>query len=112
MSCTADAHHWSTRRKCAGAFAGLLLFATCVWSATSNDKADYDRRSAARYAALFESLDRDRDGVVSQSEAHGDLNLGPRFDDMDIDRNGVVTSRELQRFIEQQHGASELGHRP
>jgi hypothetical protein len=32
---------------------------------------------------------------------------------MDIDRDGFVTSRELQRFIEQQHGARpELGRQP
>jgi hypothetical protein len=70
----------------------------------ADDKADYDQRSAARYTALFQSLDRDRDGTVTRNEAKGDLNFDPVFDDMDINRDGVVTTAELQRYIEQWYG--------
>jgi hypothetical protein len=91
----------------------FLLSATAAWGGPSMDKATYDQRSAARYADLFHSLDRNRDGVVMRSETDGDLNFGPRFDDMDIDRDGVVTMPELQRFIRQQHGLNIVpGHRP
>jgi Ca2+-binding EF-hand superfamily protein len=97
----------------AGLIAIFLLSATAAWGGTSMDKATYDQRSAARYADLFQSLDRNRDGVVMHSETGGDLNFGPRFDDMDINRDGVVTTPELKNFIRQQHGISiELGHRP
>jgi hypothetical protein len=97
----------------AGLIAIFLLSTTAAWGDSSMDKAAYDRRSAARYADLFQSLDRNGDGVVMQSETGGDLNFGPRFDDMDIDRDGIVTMPELQRFIRQQHGVSiEPGPRP
>ena len=82
----------------------LALLAACISGAGANDKADYERRAAATDMTLFESLDRNKDGRVTLSEAHGDLNLGPRFDDMDINRDGVATMEELQRYIGQQHG--------
>jgi hypothetical protein len=72
--------------------------------AGADDKADYDQRSAARYTALFQSLDRNRDGTVTRVEAKGDLSFGPVFDDMDINRDGGVTTAELQRYIEQRYG--------
>jgi hypothetical protein len=73
-------------------------------AAGADDKADYDRRSAARYSALFQSLDRNGDSGVTRAEAQGDLNLGPVFDDMDINRDGVVSNGELQHYLEQRHG--------
>ena len=72
--------------------------------AGADDKSDYDQRSAARYAALFQSLDRNGDSTVTRVEAYGDLNLGPIFDDMDINRDGVVTTAELHRYTEQRYG--------
>ena len=82
----------------------FVLLAACAVEAGADDKADYDRRAAARYTSLFQSLDRNGDGTVTSSESQGDLNFGPRFDDMDINRDGVVTKIELQRFIDQYHG--------
>jgi len=82
----------------------LALFAACVNVAGADDKTNYERRAAARYVALFQSLDRNNDGRVTLLEAHGDLNFGPRFDDMDINRDGVVTLQELQRYVGQQYG--------
>ena len=72
--------------------------------AQAQDKAAYDRRSAARYLELFQSLDIDRDGTVTRLEAQGDVNFIPRFNDMDIDRDGIVTRAELDRFLEREHG--------
>ena len=82
----------------------LGLFAACINGAVADDKADYERRAAARDMTLFQSLDRNSDGRVTRPEAHGDLNLGPRFDDMDINRDGVVTMEELQRYIQKTYG--------
>jgi hypothetical protein len=76
--------------------------------AAADDKADYDRRSAARYTALFQSLDRNGDSTVTRVEAEGDLNFGPVFDDIDINRDGVVTTAELQGYIKQRHGTQAL----
>jgi hypothetical protein len=72
--------------------------------AGADEKSDYDQRSAARYTALFHSLDRNGDSTVTRVEAQGDLNLGPVFDDMDINRDSVVTTAELQGYIKQRHG--------
>ena len=82
----------------------LVLLVACAMGAGADDKSEYERRSAARYVSLFHSLDRNADGAVTQSEARGDLNFGPRFDDMDINRDEIVTTPEFQRFIEQEHG--------
>jgi hypothetical protein len=84
----------------------IVLLAAFAVEAGADDKADYDRRAADRYTSLFQSLDRNGDGVVTLSESQGDLNFGPRFDDMDINRDGVVTKIELQGFIEQYHGTN------
>ena len=86
--------------------AAFVLTAACIAGATADDRAEYDQRAAARYTMLFQSLDRDADGVVTRAEVQGDLNFSPRFADMDINRDGVVTTAELQRFIAQEHGVS------
>jgi hypothetical protein len=53
--------------------------------------------------ALFQSLDRDADGVLTRAESRGDLDLGPRFTDMDINSDGTVTGTELQRYLQQRY---------
>ena len=82
----------------------LLLASTIAMAAVSDDKAQYDRQAAARYGTLFQSLDRNGDGVVTRLEAQGDLNFSPRFDDMDTNRDDKVTVIELQQFVEREHG--------
>ena len=77
----------------------FLFLAIVSVGAAADDRADYQRRVAARYETLFQSLDRNSDGSVVRTEAHGDLNFGPRFDDIDINRDGVVTRAELERFL-------------
>ena len=85
---------------------GLALLVALAMSAGADDKSDYDRRAAARDLELFHSLDRDADGVVTRTEAWGDVNFLPRFDDMEVDMDGVVTRAELLRYIEQHYGIS------
>lgn len=68
--------------------------------AQGQDKAAYERRSAARHVELFTWLDRDRDGTVTRLEVQGDLNFPPIFNDIDINRDGLVTKAELDRYIE------------
>ncbi len=85
----------------------LLLTISAASAAGADGKAEYELRSAQRYVALFLSLDRNKDGTVSQSEAHGDLNFSPHFNAMDIDRDGMVTAAELERYVEQQHGVRD-----
>ena len=88
-------------------FAALLaasaLHVACA-DAQAQTKADYDRRSVARYVELFQSLDIDRDGTVTRQESQGDVNFTPRFNDFDINRDGIVTRAELDRFLEREHG--------
>jgi len=90
----------------------FVLLVACAFATGADDKAEYDRRSAARYMALFQSLDLNADGIVTRDEARGDLNFGPRFEDMDINRDGIVTMAELQRFVEQAHGTQPGLSRP
>jgi hypothetical protein len=82
----------------------LALLASCAMSAGADDKSKYNRRAAARDLSLFQSLDRDRDGVVTRLEAQGDINFLPRFNDMEVDMDGVVTTAELHRYLERQYG--------
>ena len=96
------------RGKAETAFGVLVLTTLCVASAAADDRSEYHQRAAARYFALFQSLDRDGDKTVTKAEAAGDLNFAPRFDDMDINRDRIVTVVELQRFIEREHGAEAL----
>ena len=85
-----------------------VAIAACTSVAHADDKAAYDTRGAARFTALFQALDRDRDGRVTQEEAAGDLNFVPSFADMDINRDGAVTIEELRRFLESKFGAGAL----
>jgi hypothetical protein len=82
-----------------------LIVALASGYTLADDKADYERRSVARYVDLFTRLDRDRDDVVSRLEADGDLNFMPVFDDIDINRDGLATKAELDRFLALQYAA-------
>jgi EF hand len=70
----------------------------------ADDKTDHERRVAADLMSSFQALDLNRDGMITRSEARGDLNFVPHFDDMDINRDDVVTIAELQRFIHLRFG--------
>ena len=85
-------------------FLVLALLGASIAGARADDKAEYDRRSTARYTSLFQALDRNADRAVTKSEAQGDLNFSPQFDDMDTNRDGIVTELELHRYIEKHHG--------
>ncbi len=84
----------------------LLLLLSATAPGLADDKADYNSRAATRDTKLFQSLDRDADGVLTRAEAKGDLDLGPRFDDIDINRDGRMTRQELARYIEQRYGVT------
>ena len=92
----------NTKTKMLSLFATTLL--ACATGAAANDKAEYNRRAAETYVALFKSLDRNADTAVTREEARGDVNFVPQFDSMDINRDGVVTAEELQRFVAQRYG--------
>lgn len=82
------------------AFAAVLASA----SASGQDKAAHDRRSAERHVELFRWLDRDNDGAVTRLEALGDVNFTPVFVDIDINRDDIVTMAELERYLELRYG--------
>ena len=84
-------------------YAAALLFLLSATATAADDKTVYNERAAARISALFQSLDRNADGVVTREESRGDLNFGPRLPDMDINSDDNVTSKELQRYIEQHY---------
>jgi hypothetical protein len=72
--------------------------------ALAQDRAAYDRRNVERYLGLFQSLDRDRDDVVTREEAIGDLQFLPWFDEFDIGRDNSVSRAELERYLALEHG--------
>jgi hypothetical protein len=80
-----------------------LVAALASGHTSADDRADYERKSVARYVELFTWLDRDRGGAVSRLEAEGELNFTPVFDDIDINRDGLATKAELDRFLALQH---------
>jgi hypothetical protein len=90
----------------------LLLLIACAAGTRAQDKAEYDRRGAARYMSLFQSLDRNGDQQVSKLESAGTLDFGPRFDDMDINRDGIVTRAEMQRYVESEYSKGAIVPNP
>ena len=91
----------------------MLAAAASIHSAMANDQAEYERRVANELAMLFDSLDRDRDAIVSREEARGDLNFAPMFNDIDVNRDGLVTRNELRGYLELRFGphAADAIHR-
>ena len=68
------------------------------------DPDDYLRRAAQRDVAMFDALDRDKDGRLTIEEVRGNIDLEARFNDFDINRDGVITRGELTRYILLQYG--------
>jgi hypothetical protein len=66
-----------------------LAIALAAGSATAGGN---DRQSGS--TAQFESLDRNHDQRLSQSEAATDESLSGRFAALDVDSDGYVTKRE------------------
>ena len=70
-------------------FISALALALASGAATAGDK---DRPSGS--TAQFETLDRNSDQRLSQSEASSDENVATHFAALDVDGNGYVTKRE------------------
>ena len=85
-------------------YVATLIFLASATAMAADDRTAYNERAAARISDLFQSLDRNADGLVTREESRGDLNFGPRFSDMDINSDDHVTREELQRYIEQRYG--------
>lgn len=84
----------------------VLLLTAWSLSVAADDRTDYNRRAADADMAAFRQLDLNGDGRLTQEEAKGDLNLGPRFNDIDINRDGIITPEEMRRYIERTYGVS------
>ena len=78
-------------------------------AAVADERLEYERRVGERYAVLFETLDRNRDGLVTREEAQGDLNFIPSFDSIDTNRNSAVTRQELLSYLEHRFGPHAVG---
>lgn len=88
----------------------IVLVTALAAVASADDRTAYNERVAARLAALFQSLDRNADDIVTRDESRGDVNFAPRLADMDSNSDGQVTREELQRYNEQPYGV-RLGPR-
>ena len=83
-----------------------MACALCVTASFATDADDYLRRAAQRDLAMFDDLDRDKDGNLTLQEVRGDVDLEARFNDLDINRDGVITREELTRYIAFQYGVA------
>lgn len=83
----------------------LLSMLAAAPAVHADDRAEYNARVAARLEGLFQTLDRNADGVLTLEESKGDLNLGPRFNDIDVNRDGIMTRGELRGYIERRYGS-------
>lgn len=82
----------------------VTAFALHAQAPMADDREAYLRASAQRDVAMFDALDRDRDGRLTMEEARGTIDIEARFTDFDIDRDGVITRAELVRYVALQYG--------
>ena len=61
----------------------IPLMAACISTlAVADDRADYNRRSAERYIAMFRLADLNKDNVVTVGEAQGIIELQAHLNDI------------------------------
>ena len=77
----------------------LITIALVSTLAIADDRADYNKRSAERYVAMFDMADLDRDNAVSRLEARGTIELEAHFNDLDVNRDDKITRDELTRYL-------------
>ena len=87
-------------------FAIAVTCTFCVTASFATDAEDYLRRAAHRDAAMFDALDRDKDGRLTIEEVRGNIDLEARFNDIDINRDVVITQEEIARYIALQYGVA------
>ena len=78
-------------------YVATLIFLLSATAMAADDRTAYNERAAASISALFQSLDRNADGLVTREESRGDLNFGPRFSDMDINSDDNGRRRRRKR---------------
>ena len=85
---------------------GALAAALAAPASSANDKAKAapaGRTSPS--AALFERLDRNKDGFVTRDEAKDATELQGRFAELDKDNDGKISSSEM-RALERSRSAT------
>jgi Ca2+-binding EF-hand superfamily protein len=75
----------------------ILVFALAL--AFASAAAAGDDKDKPSTTATFESLDRNNDRQLSQSEASADEKVSSRFAALDTDRDGVLTKREYGAYM-------------
>ena len=102
-------HNVSWDAVCRSLLVAAVATACLTQAAVADDRLEYERRVGERYETLFESLDRNGDGLVTRVEAHGNLNFIPSFDDIDTNRNSAVTRQELRSYLQHRYGPHAVG---
>jgi len=101
--------NWKTLAAAAVAAAFALPFA----ASADNDKAKSEKASGSSAsgrttgsAALFDRLDRNRDGFVTRDEARDATELQGRFAEMDKDNDGKISRSEMRGLDNDRRGAA------
>jgi len=76
-----------------------FIFISALALAFAGGTAIADDKDESSTAATFESLDRNSDQQLSQSEASGDESVASRFAALDTNRDGVLTKREYRAYM-------------
>jgi hypothetical protein len=100
---------WKTLVVTAAAAAFALPFA----ASADNDKPKSEKAAgsaasgrATGSAALFDRLDRNRDGFVTRDEARDATELQGRFAEMDKDNDGKISRGEMRALDNERRGAA------
>jgi Ca2+-binding EF-hand superfamily protein len=79
-----------------------LILGSALALAFAGAAAAADDKDKPSTIATFESLDRNSDQQLSQSEASGDEKVSSRFAALDTDRDGFLTKREYGAYMKTQ----------
>ena len=100
---------WKTLVAAAAAAAIALPFA----ASADNDKAKGEQAAGsaasgrtAGSAALFDRLDKNRDGFVTRDEARDATELQGRFAELDKDNDGKISRSEMRALDNERRGAA------
>ena len=75
----------------------IILLASAALVSTAAMAGDDESKHSKGKTTVFETLDKDADGKLTQEELSGNEALSASFSRLDGDKDGFVSKREFQR---------------